>query len=172
MSHDVILHEKDYYRLNVLLTKLIDKSRIEVAALINKSGRLLTSQSESGEIDITSLGALVVGSFVSTTQIANLLGESEFSSMYHQGVKNHLRVVMIDHNTLLTAIFDNRTTVDKVKKHCEDMQEDLKKALANLYEHIESNPDINIDVGQGDSPLASREYEMNPTNIPVSPPNK
>ncbi len=157
MSHDLILLEDDFHRLNVSLTKLIDKARLDCALLINKSGRMLTSQSESGDIDKTALSALVVGSFVSTTNIANMLGETEFTSMYHQGSRKHIRVSLVDENTLLTVIFDNRTTLEKVKQYTKQASEELRETLSVAYSHIETNPEINLDVTPKSPMMASAD---------------
>ncbi|MFP4416954.1 MAG: roadblock/LC7 domain-containing protein [Chitinispirillaceae bacterium] len=146
MDHDHILQLEDVNRLNVILTNIVDKARIDTALLINKSGRLLTCQSETGELDMVSLAALVVGSFASSITIANMLGETEFNSMYHQGERKHIRISQVDHNTVLCLIFDNRTTLEKVKSFTEQFTPDLQNALHLTYSHIESNPDINIDV--------------------------
>ncbi|MFW5775069.1 MAG: roadblock/LC7 domain-containing protein [Chitinivibrionales bacterium] len=146
MNHDHILQLEDINRLNVILTNIVDKARIDTALLINKSGRLLTSQSESGELDKVSLAALVVGSFASSVTIANMLGETEFNSMYHQGEKKHIRISQVDNNTVLCLIFDNRTNVEKVKSFTDQYTPDLQDALHLTYSHVESDPDINIDV--------------------------
>jgi hypothetical protein len=66
--------------------------------------------------------------------------------MYHQGAKKHIRVSLVDDNTLLTVIFDNRTTIDKVKQHTKVASDELRDVLSIAYSHIESNPEINLDV--------------------------
>jgi predicted regulator of Ras-like GTPase activity (Roadblock/LC7/MglB family) len=147
MIHDIILNREDGFKLNVLLTKLIDNSRADCIMLINKSGRLITSQSESSDFDKTSLAALVAGSFASTTAIANMIGESEFRELFHQGKKRHTYICMVDENTILTVLFDKRTTVEKIRHFIKMYNDELNKIMQSVYSGIESNPYINIDVG-------------------------
>jgi predicted regulator of Ras-like GTPase activity (Roadblock/LC7/MglB family) len=146
MIVDLVLREEDIYRFNVILTKLVDKARIDYVYLINKSGRLLTSQSESSNIDKSGFSALVAGSFASTTCIAQMIGETEFTSMFHQGKKKHIYIAQVDDNTILTLIFDRRTTLDKVKLYTKEYTPELQAALKNCYGNFESDPDINLDV--------------------------
>jgi len=146
MNEDLILEVEDIHRLNVILTQLIDKSRIDCALLINKSGRLLTSQAESGDLDKTAFAALVVGSFVSSTMIANMIGENEFTSMYHQGQKKHSFIAQVDNNTIITILFDNRTTLDKVKTYSKKYNIELAKVLRESYDRVSNNPYINLNV--------------------------
>jgi hypothetical protein len=70
MEKDLILKKNDLQRLNVILTKVIDTARIDCALIINKSGRMITSQSETSEYNKTSLAALVSGNFASSSSIA------------------------------------------------------------------------------------------------------
>lgn len=146
MIIDLVLRPEDIYRFNVILTKLIDKSRIDYVFLINKSGRLLTSQSEASNIDKAAFGALVAGSFASTTCLANMIGENEFTSMFHQGKKKHIFIAQVDDNTILTMVFDRRTTLDKIKYFTKQFTPELQDALKNCYGDFESDPEINLDV--------------------------
>jgi predicted regulator of Ras-like GTPase activity (Roadblock/LC7/MglB family) len=119
--------------------------------LINKSGRLLTSQSESADFDRTSLAALIAGAFASTTAVANMIGETEFTSMYHQGKKRNTYICMVDDNTVMTILFDKRTTLDKIRHFIKQYSGELRSTLKNFYSRIDSDPDINIDIGQRSS---------------------
>ena len=59
MEKDLILKKEDIRQLNLVLTKIVDRARIECAILINKSGKMITSQSETSEYDKMSLAALI-----------------------------------------------------------------------------------------------------------------
>ncbi len=172
MNHDHILQLEDINRLNVILTNIVDKARIDTALLINKSGRLLTSQSESGELDKVSLAALVVGSFASSITIANMLGETEFNSMFHQGERKHIRISQVDDNTVLCLIFDNRTNLEKVKSFTEKYTPDLQSALHITYSHIESDPNVNIDISRNsDLRNTGDSMRSNHNHNGLTPPN-
>jgi predicted regulator of Ras-like GTPase activity (Roadblock/LC7/MglB family) len=145
MSHDVILTRDDAHRLNLVLTKLVDSARIDCVMLINKSGRLLTSQSETADFDRTSLAALIAGAFASTTAVANMIGESEFTALYHQGKKRNTHICLVDDNTILTVLFDKRTTLDKVRHFIKEYTGELRDALSTFYAGVKSDPDLNID---------------------------
>jgi len=148
MTHDLILTREDAFSLNCMLTRLIDTSRADCIMLVNKSGRLITSQSETSDFDKTSLAALVAGAFASTTAVANMIGETEFNALYHQGKKHNIYICLVDESTILTVLFDKRTTLDKVRHFIKEFSGDLKKTLDMIYSKIESNPQINIDVGK------------------------
>jgi predicted regulator of Ras-like GTPase activity (Roadblock/LC7/MglB family) len=148
MQHDFVLTLEDARRLNLILTKLVDSARIDCVLLINKSGRLLTSQSETADFDKTSLAALIAGAFASTTAVANMIGEAEFTALYHQGKKRNTHICLVDDNTILTVLFDKRTTLDKVRHFIKQYSEELRGALSSFYSRTVSDPNLNIDVGR------------------------
>ncbi len=146
MEKDVIIKVEDLRRLNVILTKLIDTARIDCALIINKSGRMITSQSETSDYNKTSLAALISGNFASSSSIANMLGENEFSSMLQEGKEKHIYVSTLDQNSIFTCIFDKRTTISKIKTCLNKFNPQLLEVLQVIYSNIELDPELNLDV--------------------------
>ncbi len=126
---DMILFPEDIDRLNLVLSQLISKANLLLAVLINKDGRLLTSQGILDHIDTVSMAALVAGNSASSLAIAQLMGESEFSTMYHQGKDKHIYIAVVDENTFLSLIFDDRTNIDRVKVFVRQFERQLKSSL-------------------------------------------
>lgn len=149
MEKDLILTQEDLKRLNIVLTKIIDTGRIDCGLVVNKSGRLITSQSETSDYDTISLAALISGNFASSSSIANKLGEEEFSSMVQEGKDKHIYVQLVDSNTIFTAIFDKRSSIERVRNAIEEHQTKLLEALKIIYSAIELSPEINIDLSGG-----------------------
>lgn len=146
MEKDLILTKEDLYQLNIVLTKVVDTARIDCAIIINKSGRMITYQSETSDYDKTSLSALISGIFASSSSIANLLDEIEFTSMLQEGKKKHIFVQQIDDNSIMACIFDKRSNVEKVKSCLEEFSPRLVELLNIVYDNINLCPEINIDV--------------------------
>lgn len=146
---DMILFPEDIERLNAVLSQLATKANLLLAVLINKDGRLLSSQGSLDNIDIVSMAALVAGNSASTLAIANLMGESEFSTMYHQGKDKHIYIAAVDDNTFLALVFDDRTNIDRVKVFARQFDRQLKHALFQVYNKTEDMVDLDLDMGFG-----------------------
>ena len=125
---DMILFPEDIDRLNAVLIPLVAKSKLLLAVLINRDGRLLTYQGNLEHLDIVSLGALVAGNTASTLAIANLVGETEFNTMFHQGKDKSIYINGIDENTFLSVVFDDQTNIDRVKVFIRQFEKQLKEA--------------------------------------------
>ena len=147
MKEDIVLKHEDIYQLNLTLTRVLDAGLAELVMIINKSGRLITSQSESSDMDTISIAALVSGSFASSGSIANLIGEEEFTTLYQEGKDFHLLVQQIDENNILTIIFTGaRTNLKRMKLSIADHIEQLRPILKKLYKDFASDPFLNLDV--------------------------
>lgn len=145
-NKDLIIKKEDIHRFNILLTKIVDNARIDCALLINRSGRLITSQSETSEFDKTSLAALISGNFSSSSSIATMIGETGFNSLVQEGEKRHIYICLLDENTIIACIFDNRSSIEKIKLCLNTFGTPLIDYLQVFYERMELNPEINLDV--------------------------
>jgi len=148
---DMILFPEDIDRLNVILEQLTVKANLLLAVLVNKDGRLLTFQGSLDKIDTVSMAALVAGNSASTLAIANIMGETEFSAMYHQGKERHIFIAVVDENTFLCVVFDDRTNIDRVKVFARQFDRQIKKALTFVYDKTEDQVDLDLGFGFGDS---------------------
>jgi predicted regulator of Ras-like GTPase activity (Roadblock/LC7/MglB family) len=159
---DMILFPEDIERLNAVLSQLVTKSNLLFAVLINKDGRLLSSQGSLENIDTVSMAALVAGNSASTLAIANLMGEREFSTMYHQGKEKHIYIAAVDDNTFLALVFDDRTNIDRVKVFARQFDRQLKHCLFQVYDKTEDMVDLDLDMGSGTQSAYPQSQQMPP----------
>lgn len=157
---DMILFPEDIDRLNTVLEQLTSKANLLLSVLINKDGRLLTFQGSLDKIDTVSMAALVAGNSASTLAIANLMGETEFSAMYHQGKERHIYIAVVDENTFLCLVFDDRTNIDRVKVFARQFDRQIKKALIMVYDKTEDQVDLDLDLGLPSLPQTSRQATL------------
>ena len=113
--HDIVIHEADAVRIDGVLRRLVGDSSSAAALLIDRGGQPLAEAGAARTLDIGSIGALAAAAFASTAALARLLGESEFSVLFHEGVKESLHVCTVDGQTILLVIFDDRTTIGMVR---------------------------------------------------------
>ena len=144
---DMILFPEDIDRLNSVLSQLVSKANLLLAVLINKDGRLLTNQGSLELVDTVSMAALIAGNSASTLAIANLMGETEFSTMYHQGKNKHIYISVVDDNTFLALVFDDRTNIDRVKVFARQFDRQLKQSLLQVYDKSEDQIVLDLDMG-------------------------
>jgi predicted regulator of Ras-like GTPase activity (Roadblock/LC7/MglB family) len=113
--HDVVIHEADAARIDGVLRRFLADSSSAAALLIDRSGQPLAETGTARTLDVGSIGALAAGAFASTAALARLLGESEFSVLFHEGVRESMHVCAVGEHTILLVIFDERTTIGMVR---------------------------------------------------------
>lgn len=128
----LVFYSKDVDRIDKALSEFVTKSKSKCALLIDKEGHLVTKQGETSSYDTDTISALVAGSFAATKEMAKILGEQEFSVLFHQGQKDNIQLSLVGDRTLLTVIFDDRTTVGMVRLYANE----TSKKLAVLFEDI------------------------------------
>jgi len=93
--------EKDFMELGVHCVILIDMAGNIVASLDN------------GEMahDIYSLAALAAGNFAAVSAMAKIVGETEFSLLFHKGEKENIHFSRVMDVFLLVTIFGMETSL-------------------------------------------------------------
>ena len=130
LRHDrLTFYREDVERIDRLLSEFLRLSGAKCALLVDKEGHLVTKRGELNTIDIDTISALVAGSFAATKEMARLLGEEEFTAMFHQGERDNIQLSLVGDRTLLTILFDDRTTVGMVRLYAAE----TSKKLESIY---------------------------------------
>jgi predicted regulator of Ras-like GTPase activity (Roadblock/LC7/MglB family) len=121
----LIVYQEETAKIDGILKKLLKGSEAKCALLVDKDGHLITRQGFTHSLDTTALAALLAGSFASTKEIARLVGEPEFSVLFHQGKRDHIHMSLVNERTILVVIFDDRTTIGMVRLYSKECSDEL-----------------------------------------------
>jgi predicted regulator of Ras-like GTPase activity (Roadblock/LC7/MglB family) len=130
----LVFYEQDIEEINKVLADFLDHSQAKCALLIDKEGHLVTKKGFTKSFNTDSIAALVAGSFAATKQVAQLLGETEFSVIFHEGKNEHIHIGLVAERALVVVIFDDRTTLGMVRLYAEDLTQKLTAALNSSIE--------------------------------------
>lgn len=145
MSEDVlILYEEEITQIDALLNKMLKGAEAKCALLVDKDGHLITRQGFTHSLDTTALAALLAGSFASTKEIARLVGEPEFSVLFHQGKKDHIHMSIVGERSILVVIFDDRTTIGMVRLYAKETATELTKVFEQIKAKTGAKANNNI----------------------------
>jgi predicted regulator of Ras-like GTPase activity (Roadblock/LC7/MglB family) len=116
MSHgSFILREPEYEALLSALRKLMVDASAKVVFLVDKDGTLLASAGDAAGFDTTSLASLAAGNIAATGGLANLIGEKEFSILFHEGERDNMHLSVVAERLILVVVFDRRSSVGLVR---------------------------------------------------------
>ena len=110
-----ILRDKESQDFHAVLKKLVADSYAKVVFLVDKNGSLLASAGETEDFDSTSLASLAAGNIAATGGLASLIGEKEFSILFHEGERDNMHISVVANRLILVVIFDRRSSVGLVR---------------------------------------------------------
>jgi predicted regulator of Ras-like GTPase activity (Roadblock/LC7/MglB family) len=122
---DLVLLEADHTRFSSLLDRLRKDANAKVVFLIDKNGQQLAHSGDVSGLDPTSLASLTAGNVAATDGLAKLLGEREFSILFHEGEHDNLHISIVAGKTILVVLFDEHSSLGLVRLR-------VKKATGEL----------------------------------------
>ena len=148
----LVFYKDDLARIDRMLQDFLQLSKAKCALLIDKDGHLVTRTGTGVTYDLDTISALVAGSFAATKEMARLLGEEEFSVLFHQGVKDNIQLSLIGERTLMAVIFDDKTTVGMVRLYSAEVGKKLYTVFQEILSRKPGDKGAEkIDKGFGDA---------------------
>ena len=130
--------------VNRLLREFLKLSNAKCAMLVDREGHMVTRQGVTRDLDMDTISALVAGSFAATKEMARVLGEDEFSVLFHQGKTDNIQLSLVGDRTILTVIFDDSTTLGMVRLYVTETVRKLEDLFTDILKSQKdgTNPDI------------------------------
>ena len=147
----LVFYKEDIQQIDSTLREFLSRSKSQAALLVDKDGHLITQEGSADmtETDVDTISALVAGCFAATREMARILGEEEFTALFHQGRKDNLQLTLVGQRTILAVLFDDSTTIGMVRLYAAE----AARKLTSLFRKILSRG----ETGHGESELADFE---------------
>lgn len=128
----MIMYEEEFRQISFLLNRLYREANSRACYIIDKNGQLVAHAGETQAIDSVSLSSLIAGSIAATGSLAKLIGETEFSSIFHEGQNEHMHVSVIGQRVILVVLFDQRSSLGLIRLRVRKISEEMEKIFATL----------------------------------------
>jgi predicted regulator of Ras-like GTPase activity (Roadblock/LC7/MglB family) len=146
-DHIGFLGSDDARDFEELLGELLAGTRARCALLIDRAGRLMSRAGSTAGVDTTAFASLASAEFAASNQLAGLLGESEFASLYHHGRDRSLFVADVGGAVILAVLFDSRTSLGLVRIRTRKLLPVIAGRVARLAEHGPSGDVVHMEAG-------------------------
>ena len=107
--------EGDLTAIRGVLDEYLGATGAKTTMLVDRAGQLITTAGEVPAFDATAFATLTAAEFSANDQLARLVGETDFSSLFHEGERESLYVADIARQLILVVLFDSGTTLGLVK---------------------------------------------------------
>ena len=85
------------------------------------------------DIDVLSLSALTAANFEATAEIARMLGEEEFTLLFHKGKSENVYFTAIGDHVIIVTIFDDKTSLGLIRLRINQIADELSKILSYIF---------------------------------------
>jgi predicted regulator of Ras-like GTPase activity (Roadblock/LC7/MglB family) len=131
---DFVLYEEEFRSLQDALRRLRQEANAKAVFLIDKNGQQIASAGEIEQFDTTSLASLTAGNVAATDGLAKLIGEREFSVLFHEGQQDHIHISIVAKRAILVVIFDDRSSLGLVRLRVKRASVDLEKIFETMLQ--------------------------------------
>ena len=140
MSFDhLVMYQEEFQRLEEALKRLRQEANARAVFLIDKNGQQIAASGETGEFDTTSLASLTAGNVAATDGLAKLIGEREFSVLFHEGQRDHIHISIVAKRAILLVIFDERSSLGLVRLRVKRATAEMDKIFETMLQKGEKS---------------------------------
>lgn len=136
----MVMYENEFKQINEVIVRLNREANSKAVFLVDKNGQLIANSGETMNIDSTSLASLTAGNIAATGGLAKLIGEREFSILFHEGEKDNIHISVIGQRVILVVIFDERSSLGLVRLRVKKAGQELDNIFNTLSKKA-SSPD-------------------------------
>jgi predicted regulator of Ras-like GTPase activity (Roadblock/LC7/MglB family) len=133
----MVMYDEEFKQINIVIDKLLREANAKVIFLVDKNGQLISGVGEVERFDTTSLASLTAGNIAATGGLAKLIGEKEFSILFHEGEKDNLHISIVGGRVILVVLFDNRSSLGLVRLRVKKASDELTTIFEGLMQKAE-----------------------------------
>ncbi|MGD0844333.1 MAG: roadblock/LC7 domain-containing protein [Geobacteraceae bacterium] len=146
----MVMYDEEFKQINAVLDKLLREANAKVIFLVDKNGQLISGVGDTERFDTTSLASLTAGNIAATGGLAKLIGEKEFSILFHEGEKDNLHISIVAGRVILVVLFDTRSSLGLVRLRVKKGSEEL----AAIFDRLMQKAEEKEKSGETDFPFA------------------
>jgi predicted regulator of Ras-like GTPase activity (Roadblock/LC7/MglB family) len=118
-------------RIEQLLETEIIELGVHCVSLIDMAGNIIANL-DNGKMsfDIYSLAALAAGNFGAVSAMANMVGEEEFSLLFHKGKEENIHFSRVGSDFLIITVFGKETSLGFLRLKLDETIRKLDQILS------------------------------------------
>ena len=134
---DLVLYDEEFQRIRESLQRLRHDANANVVFLVDKNGQQIAAVGDLQALDTTSLASLTAGNVAATDGLARLIGEKEFSILFHEGEKDNIHISIVAQRVILVVNFDERSSLGLVRLRVRRATTELDKIFEDIAKKAE-----------------------------------
>ena len=143
------MYQEEFDRISHVLNRLKVDANAKIVFLVDKNGQQIAGAGEIDLVDTTSLASLTAGNVAATDGLSRLIGEREFTILFHEGRKDNIHISIVGQRLILVVIFDERSSLGLVRLRVRKASTSVERILNEMEEKAQR-----VGAGDAASPFA------------------
>jgi predicted regulator of Ras-like GTPase activity (Roadblock/LC7/MglB family) len=139
---DLVLYDDEFRKIKDSLQRLASDANANVVFLVDKNGQQIAAVGDLTTLDTTSLASLTAGNVAATDGLARLIGEREFSILFHEGERDNIHISIVAQRVILVVIFDERTSLGLVRLRVRRAMAELERIFEEIARKAEKEKQV------------------------------
>ncbi|MCK4739452.1 MAG: roadblock/LC7 domain-containing protein [Deltaproteobacteria bacterium] len=135
----LVMFEEESNEISEIIERLVKEANAKSSYLVDKDGQLIAQSGDTTGIDATSLASLTAGNIAATGGLAKLIGEKEFSILFHEGEKDNIHISIVAQRVILVVIFDENSSLGLVRLRVRKANDELGNTIEKIVTRMESS---------------------------------
>jgi predicted regulator of Ras-like GTPase activity (Roadblock/LC7/MglB family) len=134
---DVVMYDEEFNQIKTIISKLRVDANAKLVFLVDKNGQQIAAHGNIENLDTTSLASLTAGNVAATDALAKLIGEKEFSILFHEGERDNIHISIVGLRVILVVIFDERSSLGLVRLRVKKASNELSQVFDSIMQKVE-----------------------------------
>ena len=126
--------DDDAHAISGAVQRFLRETGARSALLVDRAGQLVATVGETPTFDAVAFASLTAADFSANDQLARLIGERDFTTLFHQGERESMYLADVARRVILVVLFDNRTTLGLVRLKLRGVVDTLALQFERVFE--------------------------------------
>ena len=120
--------------IDEIIDSILTECSASAVAVCGLDGNILTEKtgvSSVMDFSLTNVAALAIGSFATTKELANLIGETSFKSVFQRGKKSGILIYELNDEFIIILLFGEKTTEGLARLYLKKVSPKITAILAD-----------------------------------------
>ncbi len=136
----MVLGKEDVRRMRSIARNLVEQSESSGCVICDGGGNMLIREGDISD-DPLLLAALGAGVFAGSRKLAQILGEDDFSAIFHQGERRSIFIRAVNEDVLLVVVFAKQDGAGMVKLYSAPAAERIRSVIEQASQNGEHQDD-------------------------------
>lgn len=127
-----IATKSEIAKLDGIIERDLLSSGAEHVIIVDMAGNLIIERGSLKMDDIMSLAVLSAANFAATAQIAKLIGEEDFSLLFHKGDRRNIHFNRLGKDHIMITLFDDSVSLGLIRLKSQNAIERLSAVLGAI----------------------------------------